>query len=184
MKTRCSWCGTDPLYVRYHDEEWGTPVHDDTKLFEFLILEGAQAGLSWITVLRKREAYRAAFAGFDPVLVARFSEVKVTSLLANPGIIRNKLKVRSAIRNAAVFLAIQREFESFDAYLWAFVKGKPIVTPRRGVKDIPARTDLSDAVSKDLKKRGMNFVGSTIIYAYLQAVGVVNDHVVDCYKKR
>jgi DNA-3-methyladenine glycosylase I len=181
-KPRCAWCGTDPLYVRYHDEEWGVPVHDERKHFEFLILEGAQAGLSWITILRKRENYREAFAGFDPARVARFGRREVAHLLKNPGIVRNRLKIESAIKNARAFLEVQDEFDGFDKYVWRFVGGKPIRHRWTGMKQIPARTAESDALSKDLKKRGFSFVGSTIIYAHMQAVGMVNDHVVDCFR--
>ena len=182
--TRCGWCGTDPLYVSYHDEEWGVPVHDDQRLFEFLILEGAQAGLSWITILRKREAYRQAFAGFDPERVARFNARKVEQLLRNPGIVRNRLKVESAVKNARAFLRVQDEFGSFAAYQWPFVDGRPRQNRPRALKDIPPKTDESDALSKDLKRRGFTFVGSTIIYAHMQAVGMVNDHVVGCFRQR
>jgi DNA-3-methyladenine glycosylase I len=179
---RCGWCGADPLYVAYHDEEWGVPVHDDRKLFEFLILEGAQAGLSWITILRKREAYRKAFAEFDANEVARFGARQVRKLLGNPGIVRNKLKIASAVGNARAFLRVQEEFGSFARYQWDFVGGKPIVNRRRGLKDVPPRSELSDAFAKDLKQRGFRFVGSTIVYAHLQAVGVVNDHLVGCFR--
>jgi len=182
MSVRCAWAGTDPLYVAYHDNEWGVPVHDDRKLFEMLTLEGAQAGLSWITILRKRENYRAAFDGFDPAIVAEYGDEKVATLLADAGIVRNRLKIRAAIRNARAFLAVQSELGSFDAYIWQFVNGKPIVNARRGMGDIPAKTPLSDAISTDLKKRGFTFVGSTIIYAHMQATGMVNDHVVDCHR--
>ncbi len=182
MRGLCEWPGDHELYTRYHDEEWGVPVHDDRTHFEFLILEGAQAGLSWSTILNKREAYRKAFAGFDPKKVARFTDKKIAKLLENPAIVRNRLKVRSAVRNACAFLEIQKEFGSFDAYVWPFVGGKPQVNRRRGMSDIPARTPLSDALSKDLKQRGFNFVGSTIIYAHMQAVGMVNDHVVSCFR--
>ncbi|MBJ6724591.1 DNA-3-methyladenine glycosylase I [Geomesophilobacter sediminis] len=182
--TRCAWAGSDPLYHDYHDREWGVPVHDDRLLFEFLILEGAQAGLSWITILRKREAYRAAFAGFDPELVARFDDAKTAELLANPGIVRNRLKIAAAVGNARAFLKVQEEFGSFDAYLWRFVDGKPIQNARKTLSDIPASTPVSDALSRDLKKRGFRFVGSTICYAHMQAVGMVNDHVVDCFRWR
>src|SRR3989442_2394299 len=182
--TRCGWCGTDPLYVSYHDEEWGVPVHADQKLFEFLILEGAQAGLSWITILRKREAYRQAFAGFDAERVARFNARKVEQLLGNPGIVRNRLKVESAVKNARAFRRVQDEFGSFAAYQWCFVDGRPRQNRPRALKDIPAKTDESDALSKDLKRRGFTFVGSTIIYAHMQAVGMVNDHVVGCFRQR
>jgi DNA-3-methyladenine glycosylase I len=181
---RCAWSGTDPLYVSYHDEEWGVPVHDDERLFEFLILEGAQAGLSWSTILRKRDAYRRAFDGFDPRKVARYDKRKIAALLADAGIVRNRAKIESAIKNATAFLDVQEEFGSFDAYQWRFVDGRPIQNRRRAVSDIPARTGQSDAMSKDLKSRGFTFVGSTIIYAHMQAVGMVNDHVVDCFRHR
>jgi len=184
VKKRCAWAGTDPLYVAYHDEEWGVPVHDDRVLFEFLVLEGAQAGLSWITILRKREAYRRAFAGFDPAKVAKFDKRKVASLLRDEGIVRNRLKIESAIKNARAFLAVQKEFGSFDAYQWQFVGGRPIKNRRRTIKDIPARIAESDAFSKDLKRRGFSFVGSTIMYAHMQAVGMVDDHVVTCFRHR
>jgi DNA-3-methyladenine glycosylase I len=183
-RRRCAWCGTDPLYVRYHDEEWGVPVHDDRTHFEFLILEGAQAGLSWITILRKRENYREAFLGFDPERVARFGKRDLARLLKNPGIVRNRLKIESAVRNARAFLAVQDEFASFDRYVWRFVGGRPIVNRWAEMKQVPASTPESDALSKDLKKRGFNFVGSTIIYAHMQAVGMVNDHVVGCFRYR
>lgn len=176
---RCAWCGDDPLYVAYHDEEWGKPQHDDRVLFEFLVLEGAQAGLSWITILRKRAAYRRAFAGFDPRKVAGFTAAKQRELLKNPGIVRNRLKIASAVTNAQAFLAVQKEFGSFDAYLWGFVEGRPL----RGGGKVPASTPLSDRISRDLKKRGFRFVGSTIVYAYLQAVGVVNDHIAGCISR-
>jgi len=181
-KPRCAWCGTDPLYVAYHDEEWGVPAHDDAVLFEFLILEGAQAGLSWITILRKREGYRKAFAAFDPRKVARFSERRIEILLDNPGIVRNRLKVRSAVRNAQLFLAVQEEFGSFDAYQQQFVEGRALANRWRKMADVPARTEESDAFSRDLKRRGFKFVGSTIMYAYMQAVGMVNDHEVGCFR--
>lgn len=183
-KVRCGWAGTDPLYVAYHDTEWGVPVHDDRKLFEFILLEGAQAGLSWITILRKRESYREAYAGFDPERVARFDRRKVASLLGNAGIVRNRLKVESSIKNARAFLAIQEEFGSFDAYQWRFVDGRPLQSQRASLKDVPARSTESDAFSKDLKKRGFGFVGTTILYAHMQAIGMVNDHVVDCFRHR
>ena len=180
---RCDWVPEDnPLYQKYHDDEWGQPVHDDRKLFEMLILEGAQAGLSWSTILKKRENYRKAFDRFDFNKVAKYNESKTQSLLKDEGIVRNRLKIRSAIRNAKVFIEIRKEFGSFDRYLWSFVESGPIKNRFKSLKDLPAKTDLSDRISKDLKKRGMNFVGSTIIYAYLQAVGVVNDHQVGCYK--
>ena len=181
--TRCTWAGTSkPFYIAYHDTEWGVPVHDDRLLFEFLILEGAQAGLSWETILAKRDAYRKAFANFDPAKVARFNAAKLAQLLENPGIVRNRLKVASAVTNAQAFLAVQKEFGSFDTYLWAFVDGQPIVNRPPSHADVPARTPLSDSISKDLLRRGFKFVGSTIIYAYLQAVGVVNDHESFCFR--
>ena len=183
-KPRCGWCGTDPLYVRYHDTEWGVPVHDDRKHFEFLILEGAQAGLSWITILRKRENYRKAFANFNAARVARFGAGDVRRLLGNAGIVRNRLKIAAAITNACAFLAVQKEFGSFDRYVWRFVGGRPRVNRRRSLNQIPARTRKSDTLSKDLKLRGFRFVGSTIIYAHMQAVGMVNDHLVSCFRHR
>lgn len=181
---RCAWAGSDPLYLAYHDREWGVPVHEDRLLFEFLILEGAQAGLSWITILRKREHYRTAFAGFDPSAVARFDGPKVAALLADPGIVRNRLKVESAITNARAFLAIQEEFGSFASYQWRFVDGRPIRNAWKTMQEIPASTTVSDAMSRDLKKRGFRFVGSTICYSHMQAVGMVNDHTVDCFRWR
>jgi len=181
---RCGWSGSDPLYLRYHDEEWGVPVHDDRTLFEFLILEGAQAGLSWITILRKRDAYREAFDAFDPARVARFDGRKVSQLLRNPGIVRNRLKIASAVANARAFLRVQEEFGSFAAYQWRFLGGRPRQNRPRTLRDIPARTEESDAFSKDLKRRGFGFVGSTIVYAHMQAVGMVNDHVVGCFRQR
>jgi DNA-3-methyladenine glycosylase I len=181
---RCGWCGSDPLYVRYHDEDWGVPVDDDRTLFEFLVLEGAQAGLSWITILRKRDAYREAFAGFDPERVARFDARNVTRLLGNPGIVRNRLKIESAIANARAFLHVQDEFGSFAAYQWRFVGGRPRQNRPPSLRDIPAKTEDSDAFSNDLKRRGFGFVGSTIVYAHMQAVGMVNDHVVGCFRQR
>jgi DNA-3-methyladenine glycosylase I len=178
---RCPWPKTE-LDIAYHDNEWGTPVHNDRTLFEFLILEGAQAGLSWSTILKKRQNYRRAFDNFDPRKVSRYDARKVRSLLADAGIVRNKLKVRAAIQNAKAFLAVQKEFGSFDAYIWQFVRGKPIInSPSRG-SDIPARTGDSDAMSKDLVRRGFKFVGSTICYAFMQAIGMVNDHLVDCFR--
>jgi len=180
MKKRCAWCGDDPLYVKYHDEEWGVPLHDDHRLFEMLTLEGAQAGLSWITVLRKRENYRQAFDQFDPRRVAAYGEDKVAELLANPGLIRNRLKIQSTIKNANGVLALQKEFGSLDRYLWSFVDGKPIQNAWAARGDVPASTALSDKMSKELKKRGFGFVGSTICYAFMQATGMVNDHVADC----
>ena len=177
---RCSWA-TNDLNIPYHDTEWGVPVHDDNKLFEFLILEGAQAGLSWDTVLRKREAYREAFVGFDPARVAKFSDAKMERLITNDGIIRNRLKIASAVGNAKAFLRVQDEVGSFDKYIWSFVGGRPTVNKLKG-GDVPARTDVSDAISKDLKKRGFSFVGSTIIYAFMQATGMVNDHLMSCFR--
>jgi DNA-3-methyladenine glycosylase I len=182
--TRCSWTGEDPLYIEYHDTEWGVPVHDDRVLFEFLLLEGAQAGLSWITILRKREAYRRAFADFDPERVARFTQKKLERLMLDAGIVRNRLKLESAVKNARAFLRIQKEFGSFAEYQWSFVGGVPLQSGVRTRGDVPARSAVSDALSKDLKKRGFNFVGSTIIYAHMQAVGMVNDHVTECFRHR
>ena len=179
---RCSWPSSE-LDIAYHDEEWGVPVHDERVLFEFLILEGAQAGLSWSTILNKRENYREAFAGFDPKKVARFTAAKKKQLLKNEGIVRNRLKIDSAVTNAQAFLAVQKEFGSFDRYIWQFVGGKPVKNSRKG-GDIPARTPQSDALSKDLQKRGFRFVGSTICYAFMQATGMVNDHLVSCYRHR
>ena len=179
---RCAWCGESPLYQAYHDTEWGVPLHDDRALFELLTLEGAQAGLSWITVLKKRQNYRAAFAGFDPALVAQFGDAETAALLANPGIVRNRLKIASTIGNARAFLAIQAEFGSFDAWLWNFVDGRPIQNTLGSIREIQASTPLSDALSKALKKRGFRFVGSTICYAFLQAAGLVNDHTTDCFR--
>ena len=181
--TRCSWPQND-LSIRYHDDEWGVPSHDDRHLFEFLILEGAQAGLSWDTILQKRENYRAALDGFDPKIISRYDQRKQQRLLKNPGIVRNRLKIASTVQNARVFLEIQKEFGSFDRYIWQFVGGKPIVNKWRSGERIPAATAQSDAMSKDLKKRGFNFVGSTICYAFMQAVGMVNDHAADCFRYR
>lgn len=182
---RCSWVPLhNPLYIQYHDEEWGVPVHDDRKLFAMLILEGAQAGLSWATILKKRAHYQKVFADFDPARVARFTPADVERLVQDPGIIRNRLKVESAITNARAFLAVQKEFGSFDKYLWAFVQYKPIINHFRSMCEVPAQTPLSDTMSKDLKKRGFRFVGSTIVYAYMQAVGLVNDHEVSCAFRR
>jgi DNA-3-methyladenine glycosylase I len=184
-KIRCPWCcytgGDAPLYVDYHDNEWGRPLHDEHKLFEFLILEGAQAGLSWYTVLKKRENYRAAFDNFDPAKVALYDDSKIAELLTNEGIIRNRLKVHSAVRNAKVFLEIIEKHGSFDKFIWSYVDGKPIVNAWRSIEEIPATTAVSDRISKDLKKLGMNFVGSTIIYSFMQATGMVNDHLTDCF---
>jgi DNA-3-methyladenine glycosylase I len=181
MTNRCEWAASE-LSIPYHDLEWGTPVHDDRTLFEFLVLEGAQAGLSWETILKKRDNYRAAFDNFDPQLVAAYGDEKVAALLSDPGIVRNRLKIASAIRNAQAFLQVQAEFGSFDAYLWGFVDGKPVVNAWKNLSELPASTPLSDALSKDLKKRGFNFVGSTICYAFMQAVGLVNDHEVTCFR--
>lgn len=181
---RCPWPGDDSLYVAYHDTEWGVPQRDDRALFELLVLEGAQAGLAWITVLRKRAGYRRAFAGFDPAKVARFTEARQRKLLADPGIVRNRLKVASAVRNARAFLAVQGEWGAFADYLWSWVAGRPVVNRFRAMSEVPARTELSDRVSRDLSRRGFNFVGSTIVYAYLQATGVVNDHLVGCAFRR
>jgi len=183
MTQRCGWASNE-LNIPYHDTEWGVPLHDDRGLFEFLILEGAQAGLSWDTILRKRDAYRDAFDNFEPVKVARYSEAKMARLLTNEGIIRNRLKIASAVRNAKAFLAVQTEFGSFDKYIWGFVGGKPIDCKRKLHGDVPAKTELSDALSKDLKRRGFNFVGSTIMYAFMQATGMVNDHLTTCFRHR
>lgn len=181
---RCAWCGTDPLYVKYHDEEWGKPVTDDQVLFEFLILEGAQAGLSWITILRRREGYRKAFADFDVNKVAAFNEQDEERLMNDTGIIRNRLKIKAAISNARLFIALQQEFGSFANYMWGFVPdGKPIINRVFQPGDVPARTELSDAISKDMKKRGFKFFGTTICYAHMQATGMVNDHHADCHFK-
>ena len=182
MLNRCGWAGSDPLYVAYHDQEWGVPLHDDHGLFEFLILEGAQAGLSWATILKKRENYQAAFDNFDPSLVAGYDELKVAQLLENAGIVRKRRKIESAIQNARAFLLIQEEFGSFDAYVWRFVGGTPKRNAWKGMAEIPAHTIESDAMSKDLIRRGFKFVGSTICYAHMQATGMVNDHVVDCFR--
>jgi DNA-3-methyladenine glycosylase I len=179
--TRCHWVGDDPLYIRYHDEEWGVPVHDDRKLFEFLVLESAQAGLSWITILRKRENYRKAFAGFDPVKVSRFPEKKVQQLLKDAGIVRNQAKIRAAINNAHCFLAVQKEFGSFAKYIWGFVDHQPIINRPKKPGQIPATTEISDRLAKDMKARGFKFLGSTVMYAHMQATGMVNDHYVGCH---
>ncbi len=181
-RKRCAWAGTDPLYVAYHDAEWGVPLHDDRALFEFLVLEGAQAGLSWSTILRKRDAYRRAFDRFDPEKVARYNKRRISTLLDDAGIVRNRAKIESAIKNAKAFLEVQEEFGSFDAYQWRFVDGRPVQNRWRTVREVPAHTGQSDAMSKDLKSRGFTFVGSTIIYAHMQAVGMVNDHFVDCFR--
>lgn len=182
MQERCEWAGSDPLYIEYHDNEWGVPVHDDRKIFEMLVLEGAQAGLNWLTVLRKRENYRKAFENFDPRKVAKYDSKKLKELLANEGIIRNKLKIHSAIQNARVFLEVQKEFGSFDAYIWQFVGGRPIRNSWKSLSELPAQTAESEAMSKDLKRRGFGFVGPTICYAHMQATGMVNDHVVTCFR--
>lgn len=181
---RCSWAGNDPLYIAYHDQEWGVPLHDDRRLFEMLILEGAQAGLSWITILRKRENYRAVFDGFDPHKIARYDARKVRALLEDPGIVRNRLKVAAAVQNANMLLTLLEQEGSLDNYLWRFVDGKPIINAWRNLKEIPPRTPLSDVLSKDLSRRGFKFVGPTICYAFMQAVGMVNDHITDCFRHR
>ncbi len=182
MLKRCPWSGNDPLMIEYHDVEWGVPLHDDDKLFEFLVLEGMQAGLSWATILRKRESFRLAFKGFDPRIVAEFTSRDVERLLSDPGIIRNRLKIEAAISNARSFLAVQKEFGSFDDYVWRFVGGKPVRHRFRSMSDIPATSPESDRLSKDLKQRGFKFVGSTIVYAHMQATGMVNDHLVSCFR--
>ena len=182
-KPRCQWsAGVNALYIDYHDREWGVPQHDDRVLFEFLVLEGAQAGLSWSTILNKREGYRKAFSGFDPAKVARYDKARIEKLLQDPGIVRNRLKVESAVVNAREFLKVQREFGSFDAYIWQFTGGKPINNSWKAMKQVPASTKVSDAISKDLRSRGFKFVGSTIMYAHMQATGMVNDHTVDCFR--
>jgi DNA-3-methyladenine glycosylase I len=182
MLIRCAWAGTDPLVARYHDTEWGVPLHDDRRLFEFLVLESAQAGLSWITILRKRENYRQAFDGFDPQRVAVYDAARIAQLLGNPAIVRNRRKIEAAVRNARVFLEIQDEFGSFDAYLWRFVSGKPRINRWKTIRAVPAETPESQALSKDLIRRGCAFIGPTIGYAFMQAVGMVNDHTVDCFR--
>jgi DNA-3-methyladenine glycosylase I len=184
IRTRCEWAGSEPLYIEYHDREWGVPVHDDRLLFEFLVLEGAQAGLSWLTILRKRQHYRRAFEGFEPARVAAFPEAKIRALLADPGIVRNELKIRSAVRNAQAMLAVQAELGSFDRFLWQFVEGRPRSAGWKSVREVPARTPESDALSRELKRRGFTFVGTTICYALMQAVGLVNDHTVACFRYR
>ena len=183
-KTRCSWCLSEQLYIDYHDEEWGEPVHDDQLLFEMLILEGAQAGLSWITVLRKRENYRKAFDNFNPKKIIKYKEKKIQALLQNEGIIRNKLKINSVVTNAKIFLEIQKEFGSFDHYIWKFTDYKTIVNRPKTMSQVPATSKESDAMSKDMKKRGFKFIGSTICYAFMQACGMVDDHVMSCWKKK
>jgi len=180
--TRCAWVGNDPLYRVYHDTEWGVPLHDERALLEFLILEGAQAGLSWLTILKKREGYRRAFDDFDVERIARYGEADITRLLADPGIVRNRLKIAATIGNARATLAVREEFGGLDAYFWRFVDGRPIVNAWRSISEVPARTPLSDTISKDLQNRGFKFVGSTIIYAHMQATGMINDHTVDCYR--
>ena len=182
MKNRCPWCGTDPLYVKYHDTEWGVPVYEDKVLFEFLILESFQAGLSWITILRKRENFKKAFDQFDYKKIARYNESKIQELLQNEGIIRNQLKIRAAVTNAQAFMKVQEEFGSFSNYIWAFTDGKPIKNQLKTLSEAQATTPLSDAISKDLKKRGFKFMGSTVVYAHMQATGMVNDHLVDCFR--
>ena len=179
---RCAWCGSDPLYIKYHDDEWGIPVTDDQKLFEMLILEGAQAGLSWITILRKRENYRKAFSNFDPVKISKYDQKKLESLLADPGIVRNRLKIASVVINAKAYLKVKSEYGSFAKYIWSFVDNKPLINHFKTLKELPAKTEISDAMSKDLKKRGFKFVGSTICYAFMQAVGIVNDHTEECFR--
>lgn len=179
---RCDWCGDDPLYIKYHDTEWGVPVHQDRKLFEMLILEGAQAGLNWITILRKRQNYRKAFDRFKPQIVAGYNKRKINALLKDEGIVRNRLKIESTVTNARAFLEVQAEFGSFNRYLWGFVDGEPVRNRFRSLKQVPASTPLSDQLSKDLKKRGFKFVGSTICYAYMQATGLVNDHITSCFR--
>ena len=182
MKKRCAWCGKDPLYIKYHDEEWGVPAHEDRHLFEMINLEGAQAGLSWITILKKRENYKKLFDNFDAIKISKYSENKIEMLLQNPGIVRNKLKVNSVVTNAKAFLKIQKEFGTFDKYIWQFVGGKPIKNKFKTLSDLPTKTEISDAMSKDLKKRGFKFVGSTICYAFMQATGMVNDHTSECFR--
>jgi DNA-3-methyladenine glycosylase I len=184
MINRCGWSITDPLMIEYHDSEWGVPVHDDQKHFEMIVLDGAQAGLSWQTVLRKREAYRKAFDNFDFGKVARYNEKKIAELLNNPGIIRNRLKVNSAVKNAKAFLAVRGEFGTFDKYIWQFVGGSPIHNSWKSLKELPAKTTISDAMSTDMKKKGFSFVGSTICYAYMQAAGMVNDHTTECFRHK
>lgn len=182
MIKRCDWCGTDEQYVKYHDEEWGLPVHDDRAHFEMLILEGAQAGLNWLMILRKRENYRKAYDNFDVNKVAKYTEKRIETLLLNAGIIRNRAKVRASVTNAIAFLEVQKEFGSFDKYIWQFVNNKPIVNKRKSISEVPATSIESDELSKDLKKRGFKFVGSTIVYAHMQSIGMVNDHLVDCFR--
>ena len=182
MKNRCTWCGNDDLYVAYHDDEWGVPIHDDRLLFEFLILEGAQAGLSWITILKKRDNYRKAFHGFDHERIAKYTKADVDRLLADAGIVRNRLKIESVIKNAKGVIKIQEEFGSLDAYLWSYVETTPMQNDWKSMSELPAKTNISEMMSKDLKKRGFNFVGPTICYAFMQAAGLVNDHTSDCFR--
>lgn len=184
MKIRCAWCGTDPLYQTYHDQEWGVPLHDERALFEFLLLEGAQAGLSWLTILKKREGYRRAFHNFDAARIARYGADDVARLLADPGIVRNRLKILAAITNARATLDIREEFGGLDAYFWRFMDGRPIQNVWKDVSQVPARTTLSDTISNDMRKRGFKFTGSTIMYAHMQATGMVNDHTVDCFRHK
>lgn len=184
MKKRCAWAGNDPLYIKYHDEEWSVPVYDDNRLFEFITLEGAQAGLSWLTILKKREGYRRAFKGFDPKKVAKMTEKDVERLMQDESIIRNRLKITSTITNAQAFLKIQKDFGSFSNYMWEWVDGKPIQNKRKNMSEVPAVTELADTMSKDLKKRGFKFLGPTIWYAHMQACGMVNDHTTDCFRYR
>lgn len=179
---RCPWPGNDDLYIRYHDDEWGVPVHDDRKHFEFLVLESAQAGLSWLTILRRRENYRTAYENFDPEIVAAFDEKKIEELMLDSGIIRNRRKIESSVNNAKAFLRIEEEFQSFDNYIWGFVGGKPVINKWKNISEIPSKTALSDAVSSDLKKRGFKFLGSTIMYAHMQATGIINDHIISCFR--
>ncbi len=181
---RCAWCGADPLYVRYHDEEWGVPVHDDHRLFEMLVLDGAQAGLSWLTILRKRENYRQAFDRFDPELIARYDERRIAELLANPGIVRNRLKIEAAVKNARAYLALRERHGALDTFLWRYVDGEPKQNAWRSPAEVPARTAEAEAMSRDLKRLGFSFVGPTICYAFMQAAGMVNDHTIDCFRHR
>ena len=184
MKTRCAWCTSDPLYLAYHDEEWGVPVHDDRKLFEMLILEGAQAGLSWLTILKRRDGYREAFDHFDAKKIARYDKRKMAALLRNPGIIRNRLKIAATVANAQAFLQVRKEHGTFDRYIWSFVDGKPKRNRWKQGERLPAKTSEAEAMSKDLKKRGFRFVGPTICYAFMQAVGLVDDHAADCFRSK
>lgn len=184
MKNRCVWCGNDPLYVTYHDDEWGTPVHNDQRLFEFLILEGAQAGLSWLTILKKRENYKEAFHSFDCEAIAGYTQTDVQRLLSNPGIVRNRLKIESAIKNAQGVIKIQEDFGSLGSYLWRYVDGIPVQNEWKSMAELPVKTEISEMMSRDLKKRGFNFVGPTICYAFMQATGMVNDHTTDCFRHK